>query len=291
MVPMKAGNRPEGTRWREGGAGNMEPKEGWMDKTSSLTNISTRLRGMADLSRKLGGAPLTTLAHHFDLDWMREAYRLTRKSGSTGVDGQTAAGFAANLDENLLALLTALKSGQYRAPPVRRAYIPKSDGRPRPLGIPRYGLTLHPEKTRLLDFRHPWRRPKDADGPPRAKGPRSFDFLGFAHLWKKTRRGGFAACRQTASKRLSRALSAINQWCRVNRHRPIAEQHGELAKKLRGHFGTYDRVGNRSALWAFRYYSAEVWRKWLNRRSQRARPWWHRMERILERFALPRPTT
>ncbi len=138
IVPTKAGNRPEGTRWREGSAGNLEPKEGWMDETPSLTNISTRLRGIADLSRKLGGAPLTTLAHQIDLDWMREAYRLTRKSGSTGVDGQTAADFAANLDENLLALLTALKSGQYRAPPVRRVYIPKSDGRPRPLGIPTF---------------------------------------------------------------------------------------------------------------------------------------------------------
>lgn len=160
-----------------------------------------------------------------------------------------------------------------------------------PKRFERYGLTLHPEKTRLLDFRHPWRRPKDADGPPRAKGTRSIDVLGFTHLSKKTREGGLAVCQQTANKRLSHALSAINQWCRANRHRPIAEQPGERAKKPRGHFGCYDRVGNRSALWAFRYSTAEVWRNWLNRRSQRARLWWHRMERILERFALPRPTT
>ncbi|WP_200344647.1 reverse transcriptase domain-containing protein [Rhodovibrio sodomensis] len=83
--------------------------------------------------------PLTTLAHHIDHAWLKEAYRQTRKSGATGVDGQTAADYAADLDANLADLLERAKSGRYRAPPVRRTYIPKGDGsKVRPLGIPTF---------------------------------------------------------------------------------------------------------------------------------------------------------
>jgi group II intron reverse transcriptase/maturase len=69
---------------------------------------------------------------------MRRAYELTRKDGAVGVDGQTAAAYAANLEANLRDLLERLKSGRYRAPPVRRQYIPKADGSQRPLGIPTF---------------------------------------------------------------------------------------------------------------------------------------------------------
>src|SRR5690606_34908553 len=79
----------------------------------------------------------TTLAHFIDLVWLREAYRRTRKDGASGVDGQTAADYERHLEENLSALLDRFKSGRYRAPPVRRVYIPKADGkRLRPIGIP-----------------------------------------------------------------------------------------------------------------------------------------------------------
>ncbi|MBL4683072.1 MAG: group II intron reverse transcriptase/maturase, partial [Nannocystaceae bacterium] len=83
--------------------------------------------------------PLTTLAHHIDLAWLREAYRLTRKGGATGVDRQTAAEYAKNLEGNLQSLLERAKSGTYRAPPVRRVHIPKGTGtETRPLGIPTF---------------------------------------------------------------------------------------------------------------------------------------------------------
>jgi len=82
---------------------------------------------------------LTSLAHHIDLEWLREAYRLTRKDGATGVDGQSAEEYAANLEQNLRGLLERAKSGSYRAPPVRRAYVPKGDGKEqRPIGIPTF---------------------------------------------------------------------------------------------------------------------------------------------------------
>jgi len=82
----------------------------------------------------------TTLFHHVDMDWMREAFRRMRKNGAVGVDGQDGAAFAADLEGNLQRLLDAAKSGTYRAPPVRRVHIPKGDGsQTRPIGIPTFG--------------------------------------------------------------------------------------------------------------------------------------------------------
>jgi retron-type reverse transcriptase len=79
---------------------------------------------------------LYSLHHVIDLEWMLEAYRLTRKSGAPGIDGVVAAEYETNLEANLLSLLDRLRSGSYKAPPVRRVYIPKADGSQRPLGIP-----------------------------------------------------------------------------------------------------------------------------------------------------------
>ena len=84
------------------------------------------------------GTALCSLHHVIDLDWMKEAYRLTRKDGAPGIDGVTAEDYEANLEANLLDLLERIKSGRYRAPPVRRAYIPKADGSQRMLGIPTF---------------------------------------------------------------------------------------------------------------------------------------------------------
>ena len=82
---------------------------------------------------------LTTLAHHIDIDWLREAYRRTRKDGAVGVDGQTADTYAENLEGNLGSLLERAKSGTYYAPPVRRVHLPKGSGsEPRPIGIPTF---------------------------------------------------------------------------------------------------------------------------------------------------------
>jgi RNA-directed DNA polymerase len=88
------------------------------------------------LARTKPRTALCSLHHVIDLDWMKEAYRLTRKDGAPGVDGITAADYEANLEANLFDLLERIKSGRYRAPPVRRAYLPKADGSLRPLGIP-----------------------------------------------------------------------------------------------------------------------------------------------------------
>jgi RNA-directed DNA polymerase len=81
---------------------------------------------------------LYSLSHVIDQEWMREAYRLTRKSGAPGIDGVVAAEYESNLEVNLQSLLGRIRSGSYKAPPVRRAYIPKADGTQRPLGIPTF---------------------------------------------------------------------------------------------------------------------------------------------------------
>jgi group II intron reverse transcriptase/maturase len=113
--------------------------EGTMTETPSSTNISTKLDRIAEQARQAPELAFTTLAHHIDIDWLREAYRRTRKDGATGVDGQTAAEYAANLESNLQSLLDRAKSGTYRAPAVRRVHIPKGDGsQTRPIGIPTF---------------------------------------------------------------------------------------------------------------------------------------------------------
>jgi group II intron reverse transcriptase/maturase len=412
-------------------------------------------------------AALTTLAHHIDLDLLLEAYRRTRKDGAVGVDGRTAQEYAEKLEENLRALLDRAKSGTYRAPPVRRARIPKGDGsKTRPIGIPtfedkvlqralamilgavyeqdfrdcsygfrpgrsahqalqtlweglmrvgggwvleldiedffgsldhqrlreilrrrvrdgvllrligrwlragvleegnlthpaagtpqggvispllsnvylhevldewfedvvqprlrgpaslvrfaddavlvfareddarrvaevlpkrfaKYGLKLHPEKTRLVPFRRPGSNRRHEGRPG------TFDFLGFTHHWGQSRRGYPVVKRKTAKDRVTRALRAIRRWCRANRHLPIAEQHralgrklsGHDAYKLSGHDAYYGITGNAAALERFHYEVPRIWRKWLDRRSNRARMTWDRFSRLLERYPLPR---
>jgi group II intron reverse transcriptase/maturase len=117
----------------------MELQEGKMAETPSLETTLTKQLRIAKLARESPGKALTTLAHHIDINWMKEAYQRTRKDGATGVDGQTAEQYAANLEDNLRSLLDRAKSGTYRAPPVRRVHIPKGSGpETRPIGIPTF---------------------------------------------------------------------------------------------------------------------------------------------------------
>jgi RNA-directed DNA polymerase len=117
----------------------MEPEEGQMTETSSFSTISTKLHRIAKLAGEAPQLAFTTLAHHMDEAFLLEAYRRTRKDAAAGVDGQSAEEYAANLEENLRSLLDRAKSGKYRAPPVRRVQIPKSDGsKTRPIGIPTF---------------------------------------------------------------------------------------------------------------------------------------------------------
>ena len=121
------------------GSRSMELLEGKMDRTLNLLDISTKRQQIAKLARENPAREFTSLAHLIDFNWMLRAYERTRKDGATGIDGQTANEYAANLEGNLQSLLNRAKSGSYRAPPVRRVHIPKgSDGATRPIGIPTF---------------------------------------------------------------------------------------------------------------------------------------------------------
>jgi RNA-directed DNA polymerase len=421
--------------------------------TPSPSNVSTKQQLIASLA-KVEKRALTTLAHHIDIEWLKEAVQLTRKDGAPGIDGVTAQQYERQLEENLRSLLNRAKSGEYRAPAVRRVFIPKGDGSKRPIGIPtfedkvlqravhmvlepiyeqefhdcsygfrpgrsahqalhalrsqmmemrggwvlevdiksffdtldhrqlqqlvrrrvgdgvllrligkwlnagvqyagdfsrpdagtpqggvispllaniylhevldewvekevkprlegrvflvryaddfvmsferevdarrvmdvlpkrfgKYGLTLHPEKTRLLRYE----KPCDDGGEP----PESFDFLGLTHFWAKSRKGWWVIKQKTATRRLSRTLNHVRHWCRLNRHRPLKEQHQHLCRVVRGHCNYYGVVGNSPSLARFRHEVQKAWHKWLSRRSQRGMSW-ERFNELLRHFALP----
>lgn len=151
-----------------------------------------------------------------------------------------------------------------------------------PQRFAKYGLTLHPEKTRLVPFGRP------RDGGP-GDGPQSFDFLGFTHHWARSRKGWWTIKQRTADSRFTRSLNRIRQWCRNWRHLPVSKQHHALSAKLRGHYGYYGLIGNSRALYRFRSEVERVWHKWLARRSQRGLSW-SRFSAILKRLVLPQPS-
>jgi RNA-directed DNA polymerase len=110
-----------------------------MKGTPRPDDVSTRLQRVAKLAKEAPSMAFTSLSHHIDVEFLKEAYRRTRKDGATGVDGQTAVEYEANLEDNLQSLLDRAKSGTYRAPPVRRVRIPKGEGQEtRPIGIPTF---------------------------------------------------------------------------------------------------------------------------------------------------------
>jgi group II intron reverse transcriptase/maturase len=152
----------------------------------------------------------------------------------------------------------------------------------------KYGLTIHPDKTRLVPFRRPDRSAPTAGGQP---GPQSgsFDFLGFTHYWSRSKKGNWVVKRKTAGSRLHRAIKKIGAWCRQNRHLPIADQYQSLCQKLRGHFAYYGVIGNLVCLQRFRYEVVRLWRKWLSRRKRRGQFTWSRLNGLLRALPLPWP--
>ena len=155
-----------------------------------------------------------------------------------------------------------------------------------PKRFEKYGLTIHPEKTRLVPFERPRDRPKRPETSARTPAG-VFDLLGFTHYWGLSRQGYWVVKRKTSKSRYRRGLKAIAQWCRTNRHRALAEQHQTLGQKLRGHFAYYGITGNADALNRFRRCVIGLWRKWLGRRHRGGEVPWERMYRLLGRYQLP----
>ncbi len=157
-----------------------------------------------------------------------------------------------------------------------------------PKRFDRYGLCLHPDKTRLVRFQQPPDKAEPRQTQPHEE-PRSFNFLGFTHYWEKSRRGYWVVKRKTASDRFSRALQRFNRWCQENRHVPIAWQHAQLLSKLRGHYGYYGIPGNSKCLNSLHHWVKRIWRKWLSRRSRTSNLTWERFNLLPKRYPLPNP--
>ena len=422
-------------------------------------SVSTKQERIAELARIHPEVSFTSLAHHIDLEWLYEAYRRTRKDGAVGVDEQTAEQYEQELGSNLRSLLERAKSGSYKAPPVRRVFIPKGNSKSetRPIGIPcfedkvlqravvmvleplyeqdfldcsygfrprrsahdalqtlwrevmeigggwiidldirkffdtmspahlreilkrrvrdgvllrliskwlkagvwedgsvnypelgspqggvvspilsnvylhevldtwfaeqvmprmrgkaslvrfaddavmvfsderdaqrvmdvlpkrfgKYGLTVHPEKTQMIRFT----RPSSGDD---GRG-QTFNFLGFTHYWGRSRKGNWVVKRQTEKSRFGRALQAVSDWCRENRHQNLREQQEVLRSKLQGHYNYYGITGNSRALQRYALEVRRVWRKWLNRRTRGNPMPWLKFQALLRYYQLPPP--
>jgi hypothetical protein len=150
----------------------------------------------------------------------------------------------------------------------------------------KFGLSLHPEKTRLIEFG------RSAQQNPTRRGgmkPATFDFLGFTHICAKSRRGKFTIHLRTMRKRFRRSLAELSKWCRQHRHDSVEAQCVVLNQKLRGHYGYYGRPTNYRRLWQFYRSVRRIWRKWLSRRTRGKPITWATYEQILQRHPLLRP--
>jgi len=149
------------------------------------------------------------------------------------------------------------------------------------LRFEKYGLKIHPEKTKLLDFTKP--------GNGQQKGNSSFTFLGFTHYWTKSRKGRWMVGRKTDSRRLKRAIKAISAWCKMNRNLPIRKQWETLKQKIIGHYAYYGISLNSRSISEFYIRIHSVWFKWLNRRGNKGKRNWDSFFDYLKSWPLPKP--
>jgi RNA-directed DNA polymerase len=149
----------------------------------------------------------------------------------------------------------------------------------------KYGLTLHPEKTRLLEFG----REAEEHAKRQGKKPGTFDFLGLTHICTRSRRGKFTVHVRTMRKRLRRSLKAVAQWCQEHMHDPVDKQQKILNAKLRGHYQYYGRPTNYRGIRKFYRRVRHNWRTWLSRRTRGAKMTWEKYEALLRQLPLLPP--
>jgi hypothetical protein len=149
----------------------------------------------------------------------------------------------------------------------------------------KFGLKLHPEKTKLIEFgRTAWAKSKKT-----GIKPETFNFLGFTHYCGTTRKGKFSVQVKTMAKRLVRGLKRVKVLCMKERHRDISKQHQRLRSVLSGHYAYYGRRSNSRSIAKFFEEVKALWKKWLSRRSNNGYITWEKMEKLLEKYPLPPP--
>lgn len=147
-----------------------------------------------------------------------------------------------------------------------------------PKRFSKYGLTIHPGKTRLLDF-----------SPENKGGSGTFDFLGFTHYWAKSKRGHWVIKRKTKRAKVNQVFKALYSYCRFNRHQRVGEQWKELCLKIKGYYAYFAIPGNYRFLQRIYRNACLYWFKWLNRRSQYNSYTWEGFKSLLRTFPLPFP--
>lgn len=151
-----------------------------------------------------------------------------------------------------------------------------------PKRFEKYGLRIHPDKSKMVRFRRPGKHSvKSGNG--------TFDFLGFTHYWGKSRNGNWVIKRQTVRKRQARAMRNLYLYCRNSKHDPIKEQYQKLCSKLHGLYNYYGIRCNYRALWMLYQHVRDCWRRWLGRRTRDGYISWRKFERFLMVWKLPRP--
>jgi hypothetical protein len=218
-----------------------------------------RVRQAAERDRKLR---FTTLLHHvYDVERLHAAYLALKRDAAAGVDGETWRHYGEALAGNLQDLSERLKRGAYRAKPVRRVFIPKADGRLRPLGVTALEDKIVQRATvEVLNAVY------------------ETDFLGFSY--------GFRP-RQTIRKRLQAKLSEVKANLTRRMHDPIPEMGKWLRSVVGGHVRYYGVPMNGPALHVFRFQVGRLWHRALSRRSQNGRVPWDRMRRLIDRWLPP----
>lgn len=152
-----------------------------------------------------------------------------------------------------------------------------------PKRFEKYGLTIHPEKSKMIRFERASRFSEISDNG-------TFDFLGFTHYWGRSRSDNWVVKRKTAKKRLKRAMRNIHVYCRNNKHEPIREQHADLRSKLHGLYNYYGIPCNYEAMYALYRFTRRAWKRWLGRRTRSGFIKWELFDRFLKVFRLPMPT-
>jgi group II intron reverse transcriptase/maturase len=150
--------------------------------------------------------------------------------------------------------------------------------------LAKFGLELHPDKTRLIEFGRFAAQRRAARGLGK---PETFEFLGFTHICGRAKNGSFWLRRHTSSKRLRAKLKQVKDQLKRRRHLPIPDQGRWLGSMVRGHLAYYAVPGNSRAISAFHRQLGRLWRRALRRRSQRHRLSWRRMERLVARWLPP----
>ena len=155
-----------------------------------------------------------------------------------------------------------------------------------PKRFAKYGLTLHPDKTRLIEFGRQALTRSDVEG---GRKPATFDFLGFTHVCRWSRRGKFTIHVRTMRKRIRRSLKRVSVWCQKHRHDPVERQNEALNRQLRGHYQYYGRPTNFRSLVEYFRAVRRIWKKWLNRRTRGKTLTWPEYEELLQLHPLLLP--